>query len=52
MEQRDLGMYRVDEIRDNIDAAIELTMLDAEEKDWDILQDVRVRLYEMFGIVE
>lgn len=52
MEQCGLGIYRLDEIRTNIDVAIELTMTGTEEKNWDIISEVRTRLYEKFEIIE
>lgn len=51
MEKRDMGTYRTDEIRRNIDAAIQISMLETEEENWDVILEVQTRLYERFGII-
>lgn len=45
-----MEQYRKDEIKRIIDSAIQRSMFDAEEKDWDVISLVQSRLYEEFGI--
>ena len=44
------GCYRVDEIKYNIDAAIQRAMYENDEKEWDSIMQVQSYLYEEFGI--
>lgn len=48
----DTSMYTGNEIKYKIDTAIQLSMFETEQKDWDKIMDVQRRLYEQFGIVE
>jgi hypothetical protein len=42
--------YDINEIRYNIDTAIELAMFNSDKSLWDALRDVKARLYDEFGI--
>lgn len=44
--------YRTDEIKYNIDTAIQRSMYETDEENWKIIQEVQSRLYEEFGIEE
>ena len=44
------GMYRLDEIKYNIDAVIQRKMFDSDKEDWKIILDIQRKLYEEFGI--
>ena len=46
------SQYRIDEIKYNIDTAIQKSMLETEEDKWKIILEVQSRLYEEFGIDE
>ena len=46
------SQYRIDEIKYNIDAAIQKSMFETEEDKWKIILEVQSRLYEEFGIDE
>ena len=46
------SQYRIDEIKYNIDTAIQKSMFETEEDKWKIILEVQSRLYEEFGIDE
>ena len=46
------SQYRIDEIKYNIDTAIQRSMFETDKDDWKIIQEVQSRLYEEFGIYE
>lgn len=46
----DLGQYRVDEIKYNIDTAIQKSMYETDKEKWEIILEVQSRLYDEFGI--
>lgn len=47
------SQYRIDEIKYNIDVAIQRSMYETDKiEEWKIIQEVRSRLYEEFGIDE
>lgn len=48
----DTSQYGLDEIKYNIDTAIQRSMLETDEDNWKIIQEVQSRLYEEFGIDE
>lgn len=48
----DLGTYRLDEIKYNIDTAIQRSMFETDKEKWNIIMEVQSRLYEEFGINE
>ena len=44
------GIYRVDEIKYKIDIAIQKSMFENDEVNWNIILEVQSRLYEEFGL--
>lgn len=44
--------YRLDEIKRNIDLAVQRAMLELNREDQDIIFEIQGRLYEMFGIID
>lgn len=46
------SQYRIDEIKYNIDNAIQKSMFHTDEEKWKIILEVQSRLYEEFGIDE
>lgn len=42
--------YTSDEIKYNIDTAIQRSMFETNKWDWDVIEDVQSRLYKEFGI--
>ena len=46
------SQYRIDEIKYNIDTAIQESMFETDEDKWKIILEVQSRLYEEFGIDE
>ena len=46
------SQYRIDEIKYNIDTAIQKNMFETEEDKQKIILEVQSRLYEEFGIDE
>ena len=46
------SQYRIDEIKYNIDTAIQKSMFETKEDKWKIILEVQSRLYEEFGIDE
>lgn len=45
-----MSQYRIDEIKYNIDTAIQKSMFENDEENWNIILEVQNRLYEEFGI--
>lgn len=45
-----MSQYRIDEIKYNIDTAIQKSMYETDEEKWDAILEVQSRLYEEFGI--
>ncbi len=45
-----LGQYRRDEIKNKIDFAIQRSMYESNEDEWDVILEVQSRLYEEFEI--
>ena len=48
----DLSQYRIDEIKYRIDTAIQRTMYENNEEEWESIMKVQSYLYEEFGIEE
>ena len=48
----DLSRYRIDEIKYRIDTAIQRTMYENNEEEWEYIMKVQSYLYEEFGIEE
>lgn len=48
----DLSQYRIDEIKYRIDTAIQRTMYENNEEEWESIIKVQSYLYEEFGIEE
>lgn len=46
------GQYRRDEIKYNIDSAIQKSMYELDKEKWDDILEVQRKLYEEFGIDE
>lgn len=44
------GQYRRDEIKNNIDSAIQRSMFEADKKEWDVILKVQSKMYEEFEI--
>jgi hypothetical protein len=44
------SFHDVSEIKYKIDTAIQLAMYYADKEKWDVLLDVKSRLYEQFGL--
>ncbi len=44
------NIYRVSEIKYNIDTAIQKSMFENDEDKWNIILEMQGRLYEAFGI--
>lgn len=44
------GKYRKEEIKYNIDSAIQRSMYETDEEKWDAILEVQSGLYEEFGI--
>ena len=49
-----MGAYNLKEIKQIIEQAVEFEMWDTREneKDWDVIQNMKTRLFELFGIEE
>lgn len=47
-----LGEYRIDEIKYNIDTVIQKSMFESDKEKWNVILQIQSRLYEEFGIEE
>lgn len=45
-----MSQYRIDEIKYNIDTAIQKSMYETDEEKWDAILEVQSKLYEEFGV--
>ena len=43
-------MFRLDEIKYDIDYVIQLSMFENDESTWEIIKDIQDMLYDRFGI--
>ncbi len=46
------GQYKTNEIKYNIDTAIQKSMYETDQEKWKVILEVQSRLYEEFGIEE